>query len=61
MIDFVASHSQIWDELLDEVDAIMHQAALGGRDPLLNKVEEGTSIQAFTEGAGMFLVTKPET
>ena len=56
MIVFVASHSQIRDELLDEVDVIMHQAALGGRDPLLNKVKEGMFILAFTEGAGMSLV-----
>ncbi|TGN57840.1 hypothetical protein FA743_09670 [Paracoccus gahaiensis] len=39
VIDLEAGHSQIRDELLDEVDAIMHQAAFGGRDPLLNQVE----------------------
>ncbi|WP_256370505.1 hypothetical protein [Paracoccus sp. Arc7-R13] len=43
MIDLEAFYSQIRDEPFDEVVAIMHQAMFGGRDPLLDQVEEGMS------------------
>ncbi|QXI63450.1 hypothetical protein CP157_01168 [Paracoccus marcusii] len=56
MIDLEAGHSQIRDQPFNEVVAIMHQAMFGGRDRLLDQVEEGMSIQTFAEGAGMLLV-----
>lgn len=56
MIDLEAGYSQISDKPFDEVVAIMHQAIFGGRDSLLDEVEEGMSIQAFAEGAGMLLM-----